>query len=94
MEAVLDHHADEGLYGSAKPRIIEMVGSTATLVAEQFFSAGAEVRYTLPFLFRCLQFSRVVVTFLLQTLLDATLAKIFLAPILVPFLTLILRIFL
>ena len=32
--AIIDHHADSGSYPGANPRIIEMVGSTATLVAE------------------------------------------------------------
>jgi exopolyphosphatase len=31
---ILDHHKDEGLFTSASPRIIEPVGSSATLVAE------------------------------------------------------------
>jgi len=32
--AVIDHHVDSGLYPKANPRSIELVGSTATLVAE------------------------------------------------------------
>jgi len=32
--AIIDHHADSGRYPGANPRIIETVGSTATLVAE------------------------------------------------------------
>lgn len=32
--AVIDHHADGGLYSQAHPRLIEPVGSAATLVAE------------------------------------------------------------
>ncbi len=32
--AIIDHHADGGLYPQAKPRLIEPVGSAATLVAE------------------------------------------------------------
>ena len=31
---IIDHHKDEGLFGSVSPRIIEPVGSSATLVAE------------------------------------------------------------
>ena len=33
--AILDHHVDENLYQTAQPRIIEMVGSTATLVSQE-----------------------------------------------------------
>jgi len=32
--AIIDHHADSGLYPQAEPRLIEPVGSAATLVAE------------------------------------------------------------
>jgi exopolyphosphatase len=38
---VLDHHRDEGLYPKGSPRIIQAVGSTATLVAGEFFRQGA-----------------------------------------------------
>ncbi len=34
VEAIIDHHADGGLYPQAEPRWIEPVGSAATLVAE------------------------------------------------------------
>ncbi len=34
VDAIIDHHPDGGLYGQAKPRKIEPVGSAATLVAE------------------------------------------------------------
>jgi exopolyphosphatase len=34
VEAIVDHHADAGLYQQADPRTIEPVGSAATLVAE------------------------------------------------------------
>ena len=34
VEAIIDHHADGGLYPRADPRTIEPVGSAATLVAE------------------------------------------------------------
>ncbi|KAK3819196.1 MAG: hypothetical protein J3R72DRAFT_391434 [Linnemannia gamsii] len=40
---VIDHHADEGLYkDTANPRRIEVVGSCATLVADQFLKAQME----------------------------------------------------
>ncbi|MCP3877139.1 MAG: hypothetical protein GY701_01910 [Sulfitobacter sp.] len=38
VEAIIDHHPDGGLYGQAKPRRIEPVGSAATLVAEAMLS--------------------------------------------------------
>ena len=34
VTGIIDHHKDEGLFSSAAPRIIEPVGSAATLVAE------------------------------------------------------------
>lgn len=34
VEAIVDHHDDAGLYAHARPRTIEPVGSTATLVAD------------------------------------------------------------
>jgi exopolyphosphatase len=37
---VLDHHKDEGLFTKASPRIIEPVGSAATLVAEALLGQG------------------------------------------------------
>ncbi len=36
--AIVDHHEDEGLHTSAKPRVIEPVGSCASLVTLQFRS--------------------------------------------------------
>ncbi|KAG9062869.1 Exopolyphosphatase [Linnemannia hyalina] len=40
---VLDHHVDEGLYkDTANPRRIEMVGSCASLVADQFLKTQME----------------------------------------------------
>ena len=35
LSMILDHHADEGLYDQAREKIIEGVGSTATLVGEK-----------------------------------------------------------
>lgn len=37
---ILDHHKDENLFTNAKPRIIEPVGSAATLVAEALLGQG------------------------------------------------------
>ncbi len=34
VDAILDHHKDGGLYPRANPRVVEPVGSAATLVAE------------------------------------------------------------
>ncbi len=36
VSGILDHHKDEGLFTGAVPRIIQTLGSTATLVARQF----------------------------------------------------------
>lgn len=38
VTAIIDHHHDEGLFPDAFPRIIEEVGSTATLIAELIFT--------------------------------------------------------
>ncbi|MEN8140899.1 MAG: DHHA2 domain-containing protein [Thermodesulfobacteriota bacterium] len=35
VTAIIDHHVDEGLYLAAQPRIIELVGSTCSLVAKE-----------------------------------------------------------
>jgi len=35
VTAIIDHHVDENLYLTAKPRRIELVGSTATLVSQE-----------------------------------------------------------
>lgn len=40
---ILDHHRDEGLYKNASPRIVEPVGSTTSLVAQEFFTSGIEM---------------------------------------------------
>jgi len=37
---IIDHHNDEGLFAVASPRIIEPVGSAATLVAEALLGQG------------------------------------------------------
>lgn len=38
VAAIIDHHQDEGHFADAKPRLIDQVGSTATLVAELVFT--------------------------------------------------------
>ncbi|KAK9463969.1 uncharacterized protein V1516DRAFT_669161 [Lipomyces oligophaga] len=38
--AILDHHADEGMYPKADPRIIEPVGSCTTLIVDYFSKSG------------------------------------------------------
>jgi len=43
VAGVLDHHNDEGMYKEAIPRIVELVGSTTTLVANAFDKAGITV---------------------------------------------------
>ncbi|MEN8188661.1 MAG: DHHA2 domain-containing protein [Thermodesulfobacteriota bacterium] len=43
VSAVLDHHNDEGMYEDAAPRKIRLVGSTTTLVAEEFSRTGVEI---------------------------------------------------
>ena len=40
---VVDHHEDAGLYLDARERVIESVGSCATLVAEQMLDKGVEI---------------------------------------------------
>lgn len=37
---VLDHHYDEGFFPDILPRLIQEVGSTASLVTQEFFQAG------------------------------------------------------
>ena len=41
--SILDHHKDEECYKTASPRIIEPVGSAASLVAREFFTTGIEM---------------------------------------------------
>ena len=36
VEAVVDHHVDEGLYKDARPRLIQESGSCSTLIVSQF----------------------------------------------------------
>jgi exopolyphosphatase len=36
VSGILDHHKDEGLFADADPRIIQTIGSTASLVAMEF----------------------------------------------------------
>jgi len=43
VSGVLDHHIDEGLYEDAAPRVIELVGSTTTLIAAKFNKAGIAI---------------------------------------------------
>lgn len=40
VAGIVDHHKDEGLYGDASPRLIQTIGSTASLVALEFARAG------------------------------------------------------
>jgi len=41
--SILDHHKDEGLYTTASPRIIEPVGSTTSLIAQEFNTSKIEI---------------------------------------------------
>ncbi len=41
VTGIIDHHYDSGLFQTAFPRIIQKVGSTATLVAQEFVKVGA-----------------------------------------------------
>ncbi len=43
IEAILDHHEDEGLYPWSESRTIEPVGSTASLIAEKILQAKPEL---------------------------------------------------
>jgi exopolyphosphatase len=40
---IIDHHKDENLFASASPRVIEPVGSAATLVAEIILNQGKDL---------------------------------------------------
>jgi exopolyphosphatase len=40
---IIDHHNDEGLFTGVSPRIIEPVGSAATLVAEDLLAQGVSI---------------------------------------------------
>jgi len=43
VEEIIDHHKDEGSYPQARLRKIELVGSTCTLVAEEYFRQAPEL---------------------------------------------------
>ncbi|KAJ3144705.1 Exopolyphosphatase [Geranomyces variabilis] len=45
---IIDHHADEELYGNADPRVIRVVGSATSLIAEQWIDAGAADEHMEP----------------------------------------------
>ena len=40
---VIDHHSDEGFYRDIAPRIIQLVGSTASLIGVEFQKAGIKI---------------------------------------------------
>jgi len=43
VEEIIDHHKDEGSYPRARTRKIELVGSTCTLVAEEYFRQAPQL---------------------------------------------------
>lgn len=43
VRALIDHHHDEGFFRNADPRIIQNVGSTASLVGAEYHRAGLEI---------------------------------------------------
>lgn len=43
VTGVVDHHNDEGMYSDAEPRIIQTIGSTASLVGLEFKKAGVAI---------------------------------------------------
>ena len=43
VDGILDHHVDEGLYPNVTRRIIEPVGSSATLIAEQILHQQSDL---------------------------------------------------
>lgn len=43
VEEIIDHHKDEGSYPQARTRKIEPVGSTCTLVADEYFRLAPEL---------------------------------------------------
>ena len=50
ITGIIDHHRDEGLYPDAFPRIITTIGSTTTLVAQEFVKASVEISKNLAIL--------------------------------------------
>ncbi len=50
ITGVIDHHRDEGLYLDAFPRIITPIGSTTTLVAQEFAKTSVEISENLAIL--------------------------------------------
>lgn len=48
VTAIIDHHADEGAHGDAKPRLIEATGSCSSLVATHFEKAGVQANAIPP----------------------------------------------
>ena len=50
VAGIIDHHHDEGEYPQADPRLIEPVGSTATLVGREFLASGLTVDQDLALL--------------------------------------------
>ncbi len=43
ISAIIDHHKDAGLFQNVSPRIIRTVGSTATLIAEEFMRHSVHI---------------------------------------------------
>ena len=43
ISAIIDHHKDAGLFRNVSPRIIRTVGSTATLIAEEFMRHSVHI---------------------------------------------------
>lgn len=43
VTAIIDHHVDEQLYPQASPRLIELVGSTATLVSQEIHRLDSSI---------------------------------------------------
>ncbi len=50
ISGIVDHHKDEGLYPDATPRIITTIGSTASLVAQEFAKASITISENLAIL--------------------------------------------
>jgi len=50
ISGIIDHHKDEGLYLDATPRIIATIGSTTSLVAQEFVKASVDISENLAIL--------------------------------------------
>lgn len=50
ITGIIDHHKDEALYLDASPRIITTIGSTSSLVVEEFTKAGISISENLAIL--------------------------------------------